>query len=124
MYRAIKASEEDYLQYPLASKLDECCRAYGYYIYDCTCSRNGTLFISISADDNDTYKPAIFYNGKSRLGQVGFTIQTSTFGALDPAEFEKFVQSYSDALDLVKELEDVIDEIGVVPGETVSFMFD
>lgn len=130
MYRAIRANDdeeltqEEMLQYPLAREIDRCCRKYGYAVYDCSTWRNGRLYLSLVIINKDTYRPEIFYNGNSRHGDIGFKIQTGSFGALVPEEFEKFIQCYDDALNLVKKLDVIIERIGIVPGETVALYQD
>ena len=123
MYKQIKAVtdsyivDDSYLNYPLCKRLDKICRAHGYRLYDCCASRFRRLHLSLIKDD-DTFLPDVSYNDDREY--TGFYIQTGAFGALSTSEYETFLQDVNEAYEFVKEMEEAIDEIGVVPGETVA----
>lgn len=123
MYKQIKAVtdsyivDDSYLNYPLCKKLDEICRAHGYRLYDCSISYYGKRLQLSFVKDDDTFLPDVTYRNR---GDVGFYIQTTAFGELSTGEYETFLQDVNEAYEFVKEMEEAIDEIGVVPGETVA----
>ncbi len=137
MYRAIKSSndngpytysepdESDLSEYPLTARLKSLCARRGYYLYNCESYREGSLILSINKN-NDTFLPEIIYDSASaRTKQPGkFRIQTTSYGALELGEYEEFLHDCNEAFELVKEMEEAIEEIGIVPGETVERYID
>ena len=133
MYRAIKSSndngpytysepdESDLSEYPLTARLKRLCARRGYYLYRCESYREGVLILSI-INNNDTFLPEIHYDSaSSRTKEPGkFRIQTTSYGALELEEYEEFLNDCNEAFELVKEMKEAIDEIGIVPGKTVA----
>ena len=133
MYKVIKANngtepevysdpdESDLSEYPLTARLKRLCARRGYYLYRCESYREGVLILSIN-NNNDTFLPEIYYDSASaRTKQPGkFRIQTTSYGALELGEYEEFLHDCNEAFELVKEMEEAIEEIGIVPGETVE----
>lgn len=136
MYRAIKSSndngpytysepdESDLSEYPLTARLKSLCARRGYYLYRCESYREGVLILSIN--NSDTFLPEIHYDSASvRTKQPGkFRIQTTSYGALELGEYEEFLHDCNEAFELVKEMEEAIEKIGIVPGETVERYID
>lgn len=120
MIRVIKAAEEiNELSYPLATELKKICESYGYELWSCERTPSGRLYLSIIKPREGRF-PEISYDNLKRSA-TGFRIDTVSYGMLPVDEFEEVINNYQLALDLVHDLEEAIDRIGVSPETVIEY---
>ena len=62
--------------------------------------------ITVRNNSEDRYLPTVYYNDWSCFdeGSVKFTIQTTSYGDLDPEEIVKVINGYNEAIEAVEAL--------------------
>jgi hypothetical protein len=90
---------------PKFQKLDSICKKYGYMLHVAVKKSYGTVMEIVAPREND-YLPDIYFDGSSfQYGNnPGFSIQTTSYGALDINEYKKYVAGVISAYKCVDEL--------------------
>lgn len=101
--------KEELKNNPERNKFIEIAKSHGYKVYGAfnyagKKTPEDKFFDVNFAQLKDDYHPSVYYESKWSNKKPFYKIQTTSYGAMDDKEYEKFLKDCTDALEMVKEL--------------------